>query len=223
MKVSGESKHVGYFDEQMERKEGITRFKIRRKIVLLQWRSVRYRDGTPDRGPCTADCSPRTIHRGPSTADLPRRTFPTSPSSIAASFGLTPSATGVSSFISTGAKGSSYSSVHPLTSLPAPNSTHPIMAEDLNAIKAQIQRHLVDSGNYDVISKHLKLKLYESGWLDQVTQLATKELESQPKDSAVNFDKLYSELRPKAEELVPASVKEDTVEKLREYLDDVIQ
>lgn len=97
------------------------------------------------------------------------------------------------------------------------------MADDLEAIKAQIQSHLVDLGNYDLISKRLKLKLYESGWLDQVTQLATKELEAQPKDTTVNFDQLYSTLKPQAETLVPASVKEDTMQKLREYLDDVIQ
>ncbi|KAM9934163.1 hypothetical protein OXX80_006236 [Metschnikowia pulcherrima] len=97
------------------------------------------------------------------------------------------------------------------------------MADELELIKAQIQRHLVDSGNYDVISKRLKLQLYESGWLDDVTQLATKELERQPRENPVNFDELFATLKPEAEKLVPPQVKEETLQKLRAYLDDVIQ
>lgn len=97
------------------------------------------------------------------------------------------------------------------------------MDENLQAIKAQIQTHLVDLGNYDVISKTLRIKLYESGWLDQVTQLAVKELEAQPAGAALSFDELYNSLRPKAEKLVPEAVKDDTKAKIRAYLDDAIQ
>ncbi|OBA20408.1 hypothetical protein METBIDRAFT_78800 [Metschnikowia bicuspidata var. bicuspidata NRRL YB-4993] len=97
------------------------------------------------------------------------------------------------------------------------------MADELDAIKAQIQSHLVELGNYDAISKQLKLKLYESGWLDQVTQLAAQKLEALPKEENVNFDQLFGALKPQAEQLVPAEVKEDTLQTLREYLDNVIQ
>lgn len=94
------------------------------------------------------------------------------------------------------------------------------MADDFDAIRAKIQNHLVSLGNYDVISKQLKLKLYEAGWFDEVTQEANKELQA---NSDTNFDQLYSSLRPKAENMVPAGVKEEIMGKIRDYLDDVIE
>lgn len=94
------------------------------------------------------------------------------------------------------------------------------MADEFDAIRAKIQDHLVSLGNYDVISKQLKLKLYEAGWFDEVTQEANRELQE---NSDTNFDQLYSSLRPKAEGMVPAGVKEEIVAKIKEYLDDVIE
>lgn len=96
--------------------------------------------------------------------------------------------------------------------------------EELDAIKSQIQEHLISSGNYDIISKQLKLQLYESGWFDKVSQISNRELqENFNDDKNINFEKLYSFLKPKAEELVPDNVKEVIIEKLKVYLDDVIQ
>lgn len=92
---------------------------------------------------------------------------------------------------------------------------------DLDAIKAQIQNHLVDSGNYDIISKQLKLKLYECGWFDKITQLATQELKNTGEE--VNFDLLFQTLKPQAENLVPEDVKQEVLQKIRAYLDDAFQ
>lgn len=94
------------------------------------------------------------------------------------------------------------------------------MADDFDAIRAKIQNHLVSLGNYDVISKQLKLKLYEAGWFDDVTKEANKELQSN-KDA--NFDRLYAALRPKAEEMVPDALKDEIMEKIKAYLEDVIE
>lgn len=94
------------------------------------------------------------------------------------------------------------------------------MADDFEAIRAKIQNHLVSLGSYDVISKQLKLKLYEAGWFDEVTQVANQELQEH-KDA--NFDRLYATVRPKAEEMVPAALKEEIMGKIREYLDDVVE
>lgn len=96
------------------------------------------------------------------------------------------------------------------------------MADELDEIKAQIQNHLVSLGTYDIISKQLKLKLYESGWLDKVSQLANKGLQELLSED-VNFEHLLNYLRPQAEEMVPAAVKEEMVAKIRDYLDGVIQ
>lgn len=97
------------------------------------------------------------------------------------------------------------------------------MSEELDNIKAQIQQHLVSSGNYDIINKQLKLQLYESGWFDKVSQIANRELQQPQQKEQQNFDQLYSFLKPKAEELVPQKVKNDILEKIKDYLDDVIQ
>mmetsp|Transcript_646 Transcript_646/g.632 ORF Transcript_646/g.632 Transcript_646/m.632 type:complete len:102 (+) Transcript_646:46-351(+) len=96
--------------------------------------------------------------------------------------------------------------------------------DELDQIKSQIQEHLISSGNYDIINKQLKLQLYESGWFDKVTQLANRELqENLTQDTSVSFDQLFSFVKPKAEEMVPSNVKEDVLERLKTYLDDVIQ
>lgn len=92
---------------------------------------------------------------------------------------------------------------------------------DLDAIKAQIQNHLVDSGNYDIISKQLKLKLYESGWYDQINQLATKQLNES--GESLNFNSLFKSLKPQAEEMVPENVKDEVLQRIRAFLDDAIQ
>ncbi|EEQ41127.1 putative transcription and mRNA export factor [Clavispora lusitaniae] len=96
------------------------------------------------------------------------------------------------------------------------------MSDELGAIKSQIQDHLVSSGNYDVISKQLKLRLYESGWFDSVTQAASAELEKQHAEP-LNFERLYETLRPQAEKMVPPQVREDVMAKIREYLDSTIE
>lgn len=106
-------------------------------------------------------------------------------------------------------------------------SEHPIplpvpMSDELDAIRAQIQNYLVDLGNYDVISQLLKLKLFESGWLDRVTVLAAKELASHPASEPMNFETLYSTLKEKAPLMIPSSVKEEVVEQIRDYLNETI-
>lgn len=96
--------------------------------------------------------------------------------------------------------------------------------EVLDEIKSKIQEHLVSSGNYDIINKQLKLLLYESGWIDQVRQLAVSAIqESLNKGQQLNFENLYAHVKPKAEEIVPEEVRKDTLERLRVYLEDIIQ
>lgn len=96
------------------------------------------------------------------------------------------------------------------------------MKDDTAAIKAKIQDHLVSLGNYEIISKQLKLKLYEAGWFDEISQIASKELQK-PGLEETNFESLYNSLRPKAEEKVPESVRTDILNRIKEYLDDAIQ
>ena len=106
--------------------------------------------------------------------------------------------------------------------------------DELDQIKSKIQDNLISSGNYDIINKQLKLQLYESGWYDKVSQIASRELiEHQQVNNNNNnddgdkkdltFDQLFAFIKPKAEELVPNEVKQDILDRITKYLDDIIQ
>ncbi|KAG7193527.1 SAGA histone acetylase and TREX-2 complexes component [Scheffersomyces spartinae] len=101
------------------------------------------------------------------------------------------------------------------------------LQDELDQIKAKIQHHLVTSGNYEIINKQLKLQLYESGWFDQVSLLARKELDQhqEGKDgrTVLSFDQLFELLKPKAEDLVPKEVKNDMLNRIKDYLEEVIE
>lgn len=111
------------------------------------------------------------------------------------------------------------------------NSTQ--QQDELDQIKSKIQDNLISSGNYDIINKQLKLQLYESGWYDKVSQIASRELiEHQQVNNNNNddgdkkdltFDQLFAFIKPKAEELVPNEVKQDILNRITKYLDDIIQ
>ena len=97
-------------------------------------------------------------------------------------------------------------------------------SKELDQIKALIQDNLILLGKYDYINKHLKLKLYEAGWFDEIAQLASNELaESQKNNKETSFEELYAALRPQAESMVPESVKEEILEKINDYLSEVVQ
>lgn len=95
--------------------------------------------------------------------------------------------------------------------------------KELDQIKGQVQDYLISSGNYDIINKQLKLKLYESGWFDQIAQLASRELlENLKENNQMSFEQLFAFVRPKAEQIVPKEIKAEILEKLQDYLEDVI-
>ncbi|KAL7664599.1 hypothetical protein ABC855_g2744 [[Candida] zeylanoides] len=90
---------------------------------------------------------------------------------------------------------------------------------ELDQIKSQVEDYLISSGNYDIVNKQLKLQLYESGWFDQVAQLATKELQESQRE--MTFEELFAFIRPKAEKFVPEHIRANILEKLQDQLEDV--
>lgn len=94
------------------------------------------------------------------------------------------------------------------------------MTSKLDQVKSQIQSHLVSLGNYDAINKQLKVSLYKSGWFDEVSDLAKAEL-TQKQDA--NFNELYQLVKPKAEDLVPEQVKKEIMDRIRQYVEDIVQ
>lgn len=96
--------------------------------------------------------------------------------------------------------------------------------QELDQIKSQIQKHLITSGNYDIINKQLKLKLYETGWFDKITEIANLELQSQlDEGKQMSFEDLYSFIKSKADDLVPEEVKKEIEERIQQYLDSIIE
>jgi enhancer of yellow 2 transcription factor len=92
---------------------------------------------------------------------------------------------------------------------------------ELDQIKSQVEDYLISSGNYDIVNKQLKLQLYESGWFDQVAQLATKELQESQRE--MTFEELFAFIRPKAEKFVPEHIRANILEKLQDQLEDVVR
>ncbi|ODV97567.1 hypothetical protein PACTADRAFT_73290 [Pachysolen tannophilus NRRL Y-2460] len=90
---------------------------------------------------------------------------------------------------------------------------------DINTLKLKIQNELIQSGQYDEISKFLKFKLIENGWFDNFKNLASNTISEKENP---NFSSLIRDLEPKALEMVPDNVKEETLVKIRQFLDSVI-
>lgn len=90
------------------------------------------------------------------------------------------------------------------------------MTSPLDEVKSQIQDHLVSLGNYDAISRQLKLLLYEAGWFDQVLKLVSDEL-----STSDNFNQVYLAVKPQAEQMVPEDVKKQIMDQIRNYVEEI--
>lgn len=95
---------------------------------------------------------------------------------------------------------------------------------ELEQIKSKIQNHLITSGNYEKINQSLKLQLYESGWYDKVSTMTLNQLQVNfDNDEPITFANLMQFVKPKAELLVPDTVKDDIMTKIKQYLHDVVE
>ncbi|ODV70789.1 Sus1p [Cyberlindnera jadinii NRRL Y-1542] len=91
---------------------------------------------------------------------------------------------------------------------------------DPEQLKVKIQTNLIQSGEYDRLSSQLKLKLAESGWLDDVRRMASEEVSS---SNTTNFTKLNQTLEPKALSMVPESVREQTLQQIKEFIEKIVE
>ncbi|ODV63171.1 Sus1p ASCRUDRAFT_31548 [Ascoidea rubescens DSM 1968] len=87
-------------------------------------------------------------------------------------------------------------------------------------LKAQISARLVESGEYDTILTFLKERLYECGWYDEVKLLANSEISN---EDNLNFNRINFVLEPKAMDLVPDGVKKESLVKIAEFLESIIE
>ncbi|CEP61525.1 Sus1p LALA0_S03e04808g [Lachancea lanzarotensis] len=86
-------------------------------------------------------------------------------------------------------------------------------------VKAQIQQHLVESGNYEIISNNLSQRLLQEGWTDQVKKLTQDEISN---DSSATFTQILSKVEPKASELVSESTKQEILAKIEGFLAEIV-
>jgi len=89
-----------------------------------------------------------------------------------------------------------------------------------DALYAQLQRRMVQSGEWDRMSVQLAGLLNESGWLDDFKH-RSKEM-ARNRDS-VSFASLMAELRPQAEGAVSLAVKQEMLKAIRQYLEKQIE
>lgn len=94
--------------------------------------------------------------------------------------------------------------------------------DEVDKISTLIQNHLVSLGNYELISEQLKLKLYELGWCNRVSQMTDEKLNEDAK-AVPPFDVLLNAIKPKAMAMVPENVREEILQSIREYLNEIIE
>lgn len=62
-------------------------------------------------------------------------------------------------------------------------------------IKAQIQKYLVESGNYEKVSNLLNEKLLQEGWVDHIRNLTVSEMKNNENS---NYSDILKIIEPKA-------------------------
>ncbi|CAB4251928.1 similar to Saccharomyces cerevisiae YBR111W-A SUS1 Component of both the SAGA histone acetylase and TREX-2 complexes [Maudiozyma barnettii] len=64
-----------------------------------------------------------------------------------------------------------------------------------SSLKTQIQRYLVESGNYEKISNNLNEKLLQDGWMDEVRRMTMDEISS---NKSTNYADILAKIEPQA-------------------------
>lgn len=88
--------------------------------------------------------------------------------------------------------------------------------DDVATLKNEIQQQLISSGKYEEISRFIKFRLLEEGWSDQVKQMATQV------GGDLGIYEMTEKLEPRAMEMVPDTVKQEAMVKIRDFLESVV-
>ncbi|KAK9471482.1 transcription factor e(y)2-domain-containing protein [Dipodascopsis tothii] len=86
-------------------------------------------------------------------------------------------------------------------------------------IRAQVNQKLIESGEYERMSKHLKKRLSEAGWFVEVNALATDNVRRQ---DTPNFEALVADVEARALELVPDEIKIEILRMIKQFIEGVI-
>ena len=83
--------------------------------------------------------------------------------------------------------------------------------------KSLIHRRLIESGEKERLREHLRARLIECGWRDQM-KLEAKEVVRQKGLERVQLEDIVREITPKGRATVPDAVKRELLTKIKEYL-----
>ncbi|CCD22949.1 Sus1p NDAI_0A07950 [Naumovozyma dairenensis CBS 421] len=92
---------------------------------------------------------------------------------------------------------------------------------DSASIKAQIQRYLVETGNYKKISQKLSENLLQEGWIDRVKRMTKEEIEKT--NGTLNYNELLTKIEGEALNLVSSSTKEEALQQIRTFLSEIVE
>jgi len=92
----------------------------------------------------------------------------------------------------------------------------PVKPAEVDALHAQIQRRLVESGEWDRIMSVFSSKLNESGWSDDLRHRSKEHARAM---EPLSFEGLFNEFSPHAQSTVPPAVKREILAQIREYVE----
>ncbi|KAH3688212.1 hypothetical protein WICPIJ_000798 [Wickerhamomyces pijperi] len=91
---------------------------------------------------------------------------------------------------------------------------------DSAELRSKIQQELIQSGEYDKISLHLKQQLLSNGWVDQIRSLTHEELSKNPN---INFEELNQSIQNRSMKLIPSDVRENSLIEIKTFLEGVLE
>ncbi|KII84716.1 hypothetical protein PLICRDRAFT_57244 [Plicaturopsis crispa FD-325 SS-3] len=86
----------------------------------------------------------------------------------------------------------------------------------IDGLYEQIQRRLVESGDWDRIQRLLAQKLNESGWTDDLRHQSKEKARASPPPTAHN---LLEQLSPQARTTMPLAVRQEVMAIIRQHIE----
>ncbi|QLQ78862.1 hypothetical protein HG537_0B02100 [Torulaspora globosa] len=90
---------------------------------------------------------------------------------------------------------------------------------DPSLLKTEIQRYLVETGNYQLISNQLSERLLQDGWIDAVRELIASEMRN---SNSSNYTEILAKVEPKAVEMVSQPIKDQVLSQIETFLDEIV-
>jgi len=92
----------------------------------------------------------------------------------------------------------------------------PVAPAELDALQAQLQQRLLESGEWDRIKFVLASKLNDSGWTDDMRNRSKERARTM---EPLSFTALFEEMMPHAQTSMPLAVRREVVALIRGYID----